>query len=141
MTTPQLKRSHDRKVANLVTKNGKQVKTFQYPLIEHGITRDKAENFILQCGLPVPQKSACWFCIYGARRQVLDSKARKQYDLLQKWVMLEYIINKKRSNIGRDNMYFYPMTRGKMMSLWQAIQGATQMELFEELCDSGYCGL
>jgi len=124
-----------------VSKNGKLIKYFEYPLIDLGITKDKEIQIIVEFGLPIPEKSASWFGPFGIRHKVNRAKNKRQWDYLQNWIILETIINKKRERIGRDKMYFYPITRGKMTTLYNAVIGATQLELFEELCDSGYCGL
>lgn len=37
----------------------------RYPLVEAGLTREDCERLIAAAGLPVPPKSACWFCTKG----------------------------------------------------------------------------
>jgi hypothetical protein len=36
--------------------------TYEYPLIEWGWDRDRCKEVIMKAGLPVPPKSACYFC-------------------------------------------------------------------------------
>jgi|SRR5215831_11810233 len=51
---------------------GKATPGFQnrYPLIEWGWDRERCEQEILAAGLPVPVKSACWFCPASKRSEV-----------------------------------------------------------------------
>ena len=44
---------------------GKLIKHFEYPLIDLQITKDKSISIIESSGLPIPEKSSCWFCPYG----------------------------------------------------------------------------
>ncbi len=62
-----------------------------YPLIDAGMSRDDCIEIIKKAGLPVPDKSACWFCPFGSGRT--DAIMR-----------LETGINKSRGLIGLDEI-------------------------------------
>lgn len=50
-----------RRFAKVKDKNH-ELWSFEYPLIEWGWTRDRCKEVIAAAGLPVPPKSACYFC-------------------------------------------------------------------------------
>jgi len=62
-----------------------------YPLIDAGMTRDDCLNLIASFGLPLPEKSACWFCPFGS-----GTNARI--------MSLEAGINTARHVIGLDSI-------------------------------------
>lgn len=52
-----------------------------YPLIEsYPVTRDDCKRYILECGLPLPQKSACWMCPHMNDAEWLAMKASHPQD-------------------------------------------------------------
>lgn len=59
-----------------------------YPLIEWGWDRDDCEAVIRQAGLPVPVKSACFFCPSSTKTEVL-TLYRDHPDLFTRAVALE----------------------------------------------------
>ena len=107
-----------------------------YPLVDLRLDRMDCVNIIRSAGLPVPRKSACYFCPYH-RPQVWAEQKRDAPELFARAEALEVAIIKKREALGRDPMY---LTRfGKPLS--EAIHVA-QDELFPEghdSCDEGYC--
>lgn len=67
---------------------------FRYPLIEAGITRDKAKKIIRNHGLPVPPKSGCYFCPFQRRIQAMVL-AKKYPQLWEHVKMLNGFVRKK----------------------------------------------
>lgn len=61
---------------------------FRYPLIEKEVTRAKAEWIIQRAGLPLPGKSACFFCPHAKKKEILDLASRYP-DLAQRALALE----------------------------------------------------
>jgi hypothetical protein len=45
--------------------------TYWYPLMEWGFDRERCKKVIADAGLPVPVKSACWFCPASKRHEIL----------------------------------------------------------------------
>jgi len=43
--------------------------SYWYPLMEWGLDREKCKQIIANAGLPVPVKSACWFCPRAENRK------------------------------------------------------------------------
>lgn len=50
--------------------------TYRYPLIEWEMEREDCEAAILNAGIPVPQKSACFFCPSSRLPEILDLRER-----------------------------------------------------------------
>jgi hypothetical protein len=67
---------------------GKGPWTWIYPLREWGWDRARCEAEIAAAGLPVPPKSACWFCS-SAKPAELIQLAKKHPDLARRAVMME----------------------------------------------------
>jgi hypothetical protein len=45
--------------------------TYYYPLVDWGMDRAACERSIRDAGLPVPMKSACWFCPASKKREIV----------------------------------------------------------------------
>lgn len=59
-----------------------------HPLIEHGIDRLGCLKLIIEEGLPVPTKSACFFCPSSNKNEV-KALARKHPDLAERAIAIE----------------------------------------------------
>ena len=107
--------------------------TLEYPLIDLRLTRNDCRNIIADAGLPIPPKSACWFCPFQKHSEWQDMR-RDKPEMFQRAIELEEHINDKRNALGRDRVYLHP----SLVPLDQAV--GIQYTLFEdEPCDSGYC--
>lgn len=126
------------KTHNEKTKSDVLFKRFDFPIFELGLTRLQAINLVIAHGLPNPPRSACWFCPFKSRSEWIEDKKNRP-DIVQNAAIVEAIVNKKRESIGRDRVYIHPPTKGSMQLLTTAI--GDQLSLFEETCESGYCGL
>ena len=62
--------------------------TYWYPLMEWGYDRDRCKEVITEAGLPVPPKSACFFCP-ASKRQEITWLQRHHPDLLQRALTIE----------------------------------------------------
>jgi len=116
-------------------RNDSRIKTqvLEYPLIDLRLTRQDCRNIIAAAGLPVPPKSACWFCPFQKHSEWTEMK-RTRPAMFQQAIELEDRINDKRNAFGRDRVYLHP----SLVPLDQAV--GLQYSLFEdEPCDSGYC--
>lgn len=109
----------------------------EYPLLDLRISRANCVGIIERAGMPVPPKSACWFCPFQSNRRWHELRTDRP-ELFQSACDLETRLNKKRDAIGRDVVYLHR----SLIPLIDAIQdtGTTQLDLFEQdICDSGYC--
>ena len=106
-----------------------------YPLLDLGLYRDNCAAIIQRAGLPIPPKSACWFCPFHSLPE-WQAMRRKRPDLFQRAAELEAEINEKRRTLSllRDPVYF--TRRLKPLSL--AVEDDGQEPLFDG-CESGFC--
>lgn len=112
--------------------------TVEYPLIDLGLNRADCSNIIQTAGLPVPPKSACWFCPMH-RPSTWREMRRDKPAQFQAAVDLERLLNDRRDTLGKDHVYFTRFAR----PLDEAISEA-QTPLFDgdgwgEACDEGVC--
>ena len=106
-----------------------------YPLIDLRMNIHDCMTTIENAGLPIPPKSACWFCPYQSRKDWLRMRMADP-ELFEKAVALEHRINEKRGAIGRDVVYLHPA----LVPLEQAV--GEQYSLFDDTadsCETGYC--
>lgn len=106
----------------------------EYPLIDLRLSRQRCVEIITHAGLPIPPKSACWFCPFGSTKRWRELK-ENQPGLFAQAIETEAAINEKRAAKGKDGMFF---TKHRI-PLSIAISG-TQHEMdFEDACESGFC--
>lgn len=111
----------------------------EYPLIDLGMSREACRSLIKDAGLPLPPKSACWFCPYTSRSQWVEMK-RRAPELFKQAVELEQRINEKRAEMERDAVYLHPA----LQPLAQAVPDQLAlMDIWndDQECGTGYCGL
>jgi len=111
----------------------------EHPLLDLGLDRQACKTLIHRAGLPVPPKSACFFCPFH-RPSKWANMRRDEPVLFWKAVTLERELNHRRESLGRDHVY---LTRfGKPLD--EAIDEEQPSldfgtELGAESCDEGYC--
>lgn len=66
-----------------------------YPLLDLGLSRSACQKVIADAGLPVPPKSACWFCPFH-RPQTWAEMRRDEPVLFRRAVDLERLLNDRR---------------------------------------------
>lgn len=108
---------------------------FSYPLIDLRLSRIDCKKIITSAGLPIPPKSACWFCPFTGLNDWRRMKER-QPDLFMNAVVLEQDILAKRQRNGHDPAYLSRLG----IPLHQAFEGH-QSDMFEDedACESGFC--
>lgn len=111
-----------------------------YPLIDLGYNRGDCQQVIAAAGLPVPGKSACYFCPFH-RPQTWAEMRRDEPDLFEKSAGLEELLNVRREALGRDPVWLTRFNR----PLREAIPEAQDMLPIFDMspdtgaCDEGYC--
>lgn len=112
----------------------------EYPLITRRLRVDDCQRIILSAGLPIPPKSACWFC--PLRRPVGWARMkRRRPDLFARSVELERVLNERRAAAGKGRIFFtdklIPLDRaiGDQASFDDLVDG----DDFGGGCVSGYC--
>jgi hypothetical protein len=101
------------------------------------LRRTDCQRIIRDAGLPVPGKSACWFCPFH-RPGTWQDMRRDEPALFNRAAELEALLNERRDELGRDRVY---LTRfGKPLA--EAIP-AGQLTLAgtddDPHCDNGWC--
>lgn len=105
----------------------------EYPLVDLRITRDRCRSIIQRAGLPVPEKSSCFFCPY---KKLEDWRrlARNQPELFEKACALEDKLRARGQALGRGEFFF---TRYGA-PLRELVDG-NQLTMLDESQDAGYC--
>jgi hypothetical protein len=106
----------------------------EYPLIDLRISRNDCRKLITEAGLPVPPKSACYFCPFHSRHNWVMLKTEHP-ELFQKAVEIERFLNYKREKIGKDQVYLHP----NLVPLDQAVGDQSNFFGIVDNCESGYC--
>lgn len=105
----------------------------EYPLLEARITRDAARQIILDEGLPMPQRSACFFCPFHSREE-WRRLARLHPDKFAEAVQLERILHDRGKQLGRGEFF---LTRYGV-PLDELFDG-NELTLFEDEADDAAC--
>jgi len=107
-----------------------------YPLLDQGLNRSACARIIRDAGLPVPPKSACWFCPYhsGPAWQRMRTDQPAQFE---RAAQLEDTLNARRADLGRDPVWL----TGALIPLRDAVVDMQALPFDEVagLCDSGWC--
>jgi hypothetical protein len=112
-----------------------------YPLLDYTppLRRHDCARIIRAAGLPVPPKSACWFCPF--RRPATWAETRRDRpDLFERACALEDLLNTRRAALGKDPVWLTRFNR----PLRHAITTAQAMlpgfdTNTDALCDNGTC--
>jgi hypothetical protein len=104
-----------------------------YPLIDQRIDRAGCKKIITDAGLPVPEKSSCWFCPFKSNKdwQVLR---KGNFGLFHRAVELEALLNRRRETLGKDPAYF---SAGQ--KTLDKLPEEEQTTIDFDGCDSGHC--
>lgn len=112
--------------------------TVTYPLLELGLRRTDCQRIIREAGLPIPPKSACWFCPMKRPLEWHDLR-REEPDLFDRACALEDQLVERRKRLGKDPAYL----TGLGMPLRQAIPDGVDLlplaDAGDGSCDSGWC--
>lgn len=108
---------------------------YEYPLLDSLIARHECESIINRAGLPLPPKSACWFCPYKSKSRWVEDKMKRPA-LFAQAQALEARINEKRAAVGFSAVSLHPggelgRVIPSQLPLWDFEDGGA--------CNSGYC--
>ena len=103
-----------------------------YPLLDLGLSREDCKRIISEAGLPVPPKSACFFCPFHNKQGWLDLR-RDTPELFEKSILLENTLNDRQIAMGRERVWL----TGKKMPLAEAVESWGPTATGD--CESGYC--
>jgi hypothetical protein len=119
------------------TRRAEPYERIEYPLLDLRIRRSDIPRIIRGAGLPMPPKSACWFCPFH-RPETWAEMRRTEPDLFARACALEGLLNERRDMLGRDHVYLTRFGR----PLDEAIPDGVDVLPFDEGdagCDSGWC--
>jgi hypothetical protein len=110
-----------------------------YPLLDLRIRRADCPAIIRAAGLPLPPKSACWFCPFHKTARWTDMR-RERPELFESACQLEDLLNARRDQLGKDHVY---LTRfGAPLRDVIPDAGVLPLDFDSEAsgeCDSGWC--
>lgn len=111
--------------------------TITWPLLDLGISRADAAALVADAGLPVPPRSACYFCPLHTLGSWSELR-RDRPDLFAKAQALEDTINTRRVRLGKDPVAF--TSRGTLDNVEEAQPGLFATDWVDgDGCESGYC--
>jgi len=118
------------------TDSGIAWQTLEYPLLDLRMFRRDCVKVIQDAGLPVPPKSACWFCPFHNRQEWQRMK-REEPDVFDKAVTLENMLNERREMLGKDRIFLH----ASGLPLAQIVGDQIVMDFPEDdmPCDTGHC--
>ncbi|WP_444961510.1 phosphoadenosine phosphosulfate reductase [Nocardiopsis sp. M1B1] len=117
-------------------RRAEEYERIEYPLLDLGLRRADCEQIISEAGLPVPPKSACFFCPFktvGSWRQ----QRLEEPELFAKSVRLEKVINERRRLLGRDEVFL--SRYGRPLDEAIAVPDSQVVDNETAACDSGWC--
>ena len=110
-----------------------------YPLLDLGHRRVDCMRIITAAGLPVPPKSACYFCPFH-RPSVWQMMRIEEPELFEKAAALEDLLNDRRDTLGKDHVY---LTRFATPLRDVIPEGAQLLPFADDEgsggCDGGWC--
>lgn len=111
-----------------------------YPLAaDLHLTRQDCERLILDAGLPLPGRSACWFCPFHTGDEWMRLK-REYPDLFEAAADLEEKMQTRRLALGKDRLWLTDKGAKEKATL-RVLYQHEQLQLVgsEGSCDGGYC--
>lgn len=109
-----------------------------YPLIDLEMTRQDCLNVIAKEGLPIPPRSACWFCPFHSLEEWRRLQ-RETPDLFEKSCQLEEAMQARRIALGKDAVYFTDAGARERLPLQRIVGPDVQLTMEEESCEGGFC--
>lgn len=106
-----------------------------YPLLDLGLSRVDCRAIIAGAGLPVPAKSACYFCPYHDTESWRRLK-REDPDDFDRACELEDTLNARRDSLGKDHVW---LTRHAIPLRQAFADDQLTLDLGTGDCESGWC--
>lgn len=106
-----------------------------YPLLDLRLTRNACLAIITDAGLPVPDKSACWFCPFHTPAMWREMRAKRP-EMFAAAVELEAHLNAKRGALGKDQVWLTRFGRPLAEAIPEG--GQIAMDGFDA-CENGWC--
>lgn len=114
----------------------------QYPLLDLGLSRTDCIEIIKEAGLPVPPKSACFFCPFHGDKAWAELR-RERPDLFEKAQDLEDFMQKRKETLGLRKVYLSRRGAEREKRLSETFLPAEEpvfgSQVGSDGCDSGFC--
>jgi hypothetical protein len=107
-----------------------------YPLLDLMLRRTDCQRIIRDAGLPVPPKSACWFCPMK-RPEDWQEQRRNTPELFEKSAQLEETLNVRRAGLGKDPAYLTRFNKPLRQAIPDGVDLLPMAD--DDGCDSGWC--
>lgn len=114
-------------------KVGRLYKRYEHPLVNMRLKRGDCKRIIESAGMPVPDKSACYFCPFQRRSSWIALKTDTP-DLFDKAVLLDDTVNERFNRLGRGECSLH--SSGKPLS--QMVESQPMLGSEFEEC-GGHC--
>jgi hypothetical protein len=124
-------------VHRVARRRDNEIERPEYPLLELGLTREECARVIADAGLPVPDRSACWFCPFH-RAGYWAELRRDEPELFGRAASLEALINRRRRSAGRPPVWLTRHGRPLDRAVPYAAPRPDAPE-GPETCDEGHC--
>lgn len=99
----------------------------EYPLLDLAMSRAACQVLIADAGLPVPPKSACWFCPWKNRASWMDLK-RESPELFDRSVALEKVLSDRSVARGAGPVHMTDHGLPLDVVIGDGVQGAFDFE-------------
>lgn len=113
--------------------------TATYPLLDLGLSRADCMRLVKDAGLPVPDKSSCWFCPFHSK-QAWRYMRTDSPELFERAAALEDTLNERRAAMDKDPVWLtdagIPLRQAVMDS--DALFGPETDAISGE-CDNAWC--
>lgn len=114
----------------------------QYPLLDLGLSRMDCAQIIADAGLPVPRKSACFFCPFHSGQTWAEMR-RDEPELFETAQKLEDFLQARKERLGLRKVYLTRKGAENKTRLSETFEAAEQPDKQSEIgsdgCDSGFC--
>jgi hypothetical protein len=126
ISTDEIRRANNRRA--------EPFERIRYPLLDLGLSRLDCMRVIRDAGLPMPDKSACWFCPFHSASAWANMRTDHP-DQFERACELEETLNAKRAGIGRDPVFL----SSTLIPLRRATPDSDALPFDDPGCDSGWC--
>lgn len=118
--------------------SGRPAEQLVYPLIDLRLRRADCIAIIERAGVPVPPKSACFFCPFHSMAEWQRMK-REVPDLYEKSVWLESLLNARRDRLGKDHVWLTRFAKPLDQAVGAGVQLEATWEEEMEVCVAASC--
>lgn len=122
------------------TDSGIPWQTLDYPLLTLRLSREDCKSIILEAGLPIPPKSACWFCPLRSAKGWAEMRVTKP-EQFERCIEIERVLAERQTALGKDAVFFHSKLKPLAIATATGYQPTLDLDGDDEDggCESGYC--